>query len=88
MILYQSDYSELRKIKGFENIADVPEAEDCKKKAEQIALNLGIEQDNIRLMTNKKPKDVLDYIRKELMKKWQYNNNHNLNSLFFVYCVG
>lgn len=39
-------------------------------------------------MTDKKRKDVDKHIRKELMMKWADNNRRNLNSLFFVYCVG
>lgn len=52
LILYQSDYSELRKTPGLEELGDLKATEEDAIRAERIALNMGIPKEFIKKMTN------------------------------------
>jgi len=69
LILWQSEYGELRKTAGCEKMENIEQAKKDAEDAKKIAMRLGIPEENIKTKTDMNIKDVNAYLTKELKNR-------------------
>ena len=87
IILYQTDYSQLRKAKGLSGMEDIPQAAKDADNAAKIAKSLGVEDKNIHRLTNITSKEFNSHIMKT-MKRFSAKAIDGDIPFLFVYCAG
>ena len=86
-LVYQNDYSIVRKATGYEKLGDLPATERDAENAKKIAMSMGVPEGNIKVFNNATLKSLTKVFRQTTLALASKNVDGK-RSFLLVYCAG